>query len=155
MRVVIQRVKASSVEVDNRVVGEIEKGILMLLGVQPDDGDNEIEYICDKVANLRIFEDEEGKMNRSLLDIKGDLLIVPQFTLLANCQRGRRPDFIEAAPPDVAAVIFEKTVDFAQKYNIKIQRGIFGAHMFVKILNDGPVTIILESKSKKERQTTT
>lgn len=146
MRAVVQRVSNSSVTVDQNVVGKIDKGIMVLLGVNDDDNSKDVEYLVDKIVNLRIFEDENEKMNLSLLDIKGDLLVVSQFTLYGDCRKGRRPNFIDAAKPDIAIPLYEEFIDKAKKYGIKVETGKFGAHMNVDIMNDGPVTLLIDSK---------
>lgn len=144
MKLVIQRVKNASVEVDKKVVGEIEKGFLVLIGIKVGDTKQQADYLVKKVCNLRIFEDENGKMNLSLKDVAGKLLIVSQFTLYGNCNDGNRPSFIEAARPDEAIPLYEYFCDECSKNGIEVQRGIFGADMKVQLLNDGPVTIVIE-----------
>ena len=150
MRVVIQRVSESSVAVDNNTVGSIGKGILVLLGVGHDDTQTDIDYLCDKIVNLRIFEDDNGKMNLSLLDIEGELLIVSQFTLLGDIRKGRRPNFTDAAKPDIAEKMYLDFIEKCKSYEgiRKIQTGIFGADMKVNLTNDGPVTILIDSKKQ-------
>lgn len=145
MRAVVQRVTESKVVVDGEIVGEIGQGLLVLLGVGKKDGLKDVEYLAGKIVNLRIFEDDEGKMNRSLLDIGGQALIVSQFTLWGDCRKGRRPSFIDAAPPDAAEKLYLEFVDKAASYGIKTQTGRFGAMMQVDLVNDGPVTLIIES----------
>ena len=146
MRAVVQRVSSSSVTVDDNVIGSVNKGLMVLLGVTHDDSDSDIDYMVDKILNLRIFEDEEDKMNLSLLDVKGELLVISQFTLFGDCRKGRRPNFMEAARPEVATDVYEKFVSKAKGYNLKVETGKFAAHMIVDIVNDGPVTIIIDSK---------
>ncbi|CAH2212630.1 D-aminoacyl-tRNA deacylase [Tepidibacter aestuarii] len=146
MRAVVQRVSNSSVTVDQNVVGKIDKGIMVLLGINDDDNSKDVEYLVDKIVNLRIFEDENEKMNLSLLDIKGELLVVSQFTLYGDCRKGRRPNFTDAAKPDKAVPLYEEFIDKAKKYGIKVETGKFGAHMKVDIMNDGPVTLLIDSK---------
>lgn len=146
MRGVIQRVKSSSVKVDDKVIGEIKEGLLILLGVGEGDQDQDLDYIFEKTINLRIFEDEEGKMNKSLLDIGGELLVVSQFTLYGDVRKGRRPSFSSSAKPDMAEVYYEKFLEKSRSEGIKTQSGEFGADMEVSIVNDGPVTILLDSK---------
>lgn len=146
MRAVVQRVKNSKVTVDNKIVGEIEKGLLVLLGVGEEDGAKDLDYIYDKVINLRIFEDEDKKMNLSLLDIGGELLIVSQFTLYGDARRGRRPSFSSSAKPDVAEKYYEEFIARAKEEGIKTEAGVFGGDMEVELLNDGPVTILLDSE---------
>lgn len=147
MKAVIQRVSDASVKVDNELVSKIEKGFLVLLGVESGDSENDADVLANKIANLRIFEDENEKMNLSLLDISGDMLVVSQFTLLANCSHGRRPDFFSAEKPKRAEELYlyfcEKSEALLSK---NVQKGVFGADMKVSLLNDGPVTIILDSK---------
>jgi D-tyrosyl-tRNA(Tyr) deacylase len=145
MIAVVQRVIKSSVEVDGKVVGEIGKGVNILLGVAEEDTEEDINKLVNKIVYLRMFEDENKKMNYSLLDINGEALIISQFTLLANLKKGRRPSFEYAAKPDKAKALYEKFVEEFSKY-VKVQTGIFGADMKVYILNDGPVTFILDSK---------
>lgn len=144
MKLVIQRVKNASVEVDNKIVGEIEKGFLVLIGIKVGDTKQQADYLVKKVCNLRVFEDENQKMNLSLKDVGGKLLIVSQFTLYGNCNDGNRPSFIEAARPEEAIPLYEYFCDECSKNGIEVQRGIFGADMKVQLLNDGPVTIIME-----------
>ena len=145
MRAVVQRVSQAAVKVDGTVVGKIGHGVLLLLGVQTGDTENDLRWMLDKVLNLRIFEDEQGKMNLSLKDVNGQLLVVSQFTLLGDARKGRRPSFTEAAPPELAKAYFEKFVDLASK-EIDVKSGVFQAHMEVQLVNDGPVTILLDSK---------
>lgn len=145
MKVVIQRVTSSNVVVDNRIVGEIGKGLTILLGVGKDDSQKDIDFFVDKISNLRIFSDDEGKMNRSLLDVQGELLIVSQFTLYGDCRKGRRPSFIDAAPPTIANELYENFCQAFRAAGIHVQTGIFQADMKVTIENDGPVTFVLES----------
>lgn len=144
MKLVIQRVKNASVEVDKKVVGKIEKGFLVLIGIRVGDTKQQADYLVKKVCNLRVFEDESGKMNLSLKDVAGKLLIVSQFTLYGNCNDGNRPSFIEAARPDEAIPLYEYFCDECVKNGIEVQKGIFGADMKVQVLNDGPVTIVME-----------
>lgn len=146
MRAVVQRVKRANVTVDNKVIGEIKHGILLLLGVEGDDDGKDLEYMCDKVPNLRIFEDENGKMNKSLLDVGGSILVISQFTLLGDARKGRRPSFTEAAQPDKAVPMYAKFISSMKEKNIFTQEGEFGADMQVELVNDGPVTILLDSK---------
>lgn len=144
MKLVVQRVKKAQVEIQEKTVGKIEKGFLVLLGVTHEDNKETADYLVKKLCNLRVFEDEKGKMNLSIKDVKGELLIVSQFTLYANCLNGNRPSFIEAAKPDFANEIYEYFCDECSKNEIKVEKGIFGADMQVSLINDGPVTIILE-----------
>jgi len=145
MRAVVQRVSSSKVTVDGELTGEINKGLLVLLGVTHEDTSKDVDYIIDKVLNLRIFEDENEKMNLSLKDVCGELLVVSQFTLYGDCRKGRRPSFSNAARPEVATKLYEEFIDKARKEGIVTQTGMFGAHMMVDLTNDGPVTILLES----------
>ena len=145
MIAVIQRVIKSSVEVDGKIVGEIGKGINILLGIAEEDTEEDINKLVNKIVNLRIFEDENRKMNYSLLDIGGEALIISQFTLVANLKKGRRPSFEYAAKPEKAKALYEKFIEEFSKY-AKVKKGIFSADMKVYILNDGPVTFILDSK---------
>lgn len=146
MRAVVQRVERSKVDVDGKTIGSIEKGLLIFLGVGQEDGDKDLDYIFDKIINLRIFEDEDGKMNRSLLDIEGELLVVSQFTLYGDARKGRRPSFSSSARPDLANEMYEEFIARARNMGIRTETGEFGADMKVDILNDGPVTILLDSE---------
>ncbi|MFZ5569823.1 MAG: D-aminoacyl-tRNA deacylase [Thermodesulfobacteriota bacterium] len=145
MRAVIQRVKESSVHVDGEKIAAISGGLLVLLGVAAGDTDAEADYLADKIANLRIFEDQNGKMNRSLLETGGRILVVSQFTLLGDCRKGRRPSFTGAAPPDTANRLYESFVERLRGRGLQAATGRFGAMMQVHLINDGPVTLILES----------
>jgi D-tyrosyl-tRNA(Tyr) deacylase len=147
MRAVVQRVKQSSVKAGNEVVGQIGIGLLVLLGVARDDTVKDADYLVNKIINLRIFEDQDGKMNRSLLETGGELLAVSQFTLLADCRKGRRPSFVEAADPQKATDLYEKFVDRVRENGVKVQTGRFRAMMEVALINDGPVTVIIESRT--------
>lgn len=144
MRLVVQRVKNAKVEVEGKTVGSINQGFLVLLGVTHTDTKAEADYLVKKLCNLRVFEDENGKMNLGLKDVGGELLIVSQFTLYADCTQGNRPSFTNAAKPDVANELYEYFCEKCREQNIKVEKGIFGADMKVSLLNDGPVTIILE-----------
>ena len=144
MKVVIQRVEKAKVEVQDRTVGEIGPGLLALVAIHLDDHLKQIAPLVEKMLHLRIFSDGEGKMNRSLLDVEGALLVVSQFTLYANCKSGRRPSFTDSAPPDRAKEMYETFVSFAKEKVEQVETGVFGAHMKVQLLNDGPVTMILE-----------
>ncbi len=146
MRVVVQRVKHASVTINGTVNGKINNGFLVLLGVQSTDSEQDVDYLVKKVTNLRIFSDENDKMNLSLKDVNGELLIVSQFTLYANCKEGNRPSFVEAAKPDIAIPLYEYFVSECKKIISVVETGIFGADMKVDLLNDGPVTIIMDSK---------
>ena len=145
MRAVVQRVKSASVTVDGELVSKIEAGVLIFLGVAHDDTATELAYIANKVANLRIFEDEDGKMNRSLLETGGAALVVSQFTLYGDCRKGRRPSFINAARPEVANTLYEQFITLLKQQSIPTQGGTFQAMMDVQLINDGPVTILLDS----------
>lgn len=144
MRLVVQRVKNAEVKVDEKITGSIEKGFLVLLGVTHTDTKETADYLVKKLCKLRIFEDENEKMNLGLKDIGGSLLIVSQFTLYADCSEGNRPSFINAAKPDMANELYEYFCNKCKEQDIKVEKGIFGADMKVSLLNDGPVTIILE-----------
>ncbi len=146
MRGVVQRVKRASVTVDNKIIGEINHGILLLFGVEETDNEKDLEYMCEKVPNLRIFEDENGKMNKSLIDVEGSILVVSQFTLLGDARKGRRPSFIQAALPEKAVPMYESFINRMKAKEIFTQCGEFGADMDVELVNDGPVTILLDSK---------
>ena len=145
MRAVVQRVKSASVTVDGERVSEIGAGVLIFLGVAHEDTTKELEYIANKVANLRIFEDADGKMNCSLLETGGAALVVSQFTLYGDCRKGRRPSFINAARPEVANALYEAFITALEKRNVPTQGGTFQAMMDVQLINDGPVTILLDS----------
>lgn len=144
MKLVIQRVAKAQVEVDEKIVGKISKGYLVLFGVKEGDTIEQADALADKLCKLRIFEDENEKMNLSINDIDGELLIVSQFTLYANCEKGNRPSFVEAMEPKRANEIYEYFVERCKKKVRKVEKGVFGAHMKVSLLNDGPVTIVLE-----------
>lgn len=146
MRAVVQRVTHGKVTVNSEVVGAIGQGLVVLLGVGNGDTVEDARYMADKIVNLRIFEDAGGKMNLSLLDIAGEVLAVSQFTLYGDCRKGRRPGFAEAAPPAEAEELYLKFVDFVQGYGVKVEQGRFRTHMVVDIQNDGPVTLLLDSK---------
>lgn len=146
MKIVVQRSKEASVSVMGDIVGKISKGFLLLVGVTHDDTEVDVAYLADKVANLRVFEDETGKMNLSLLDVGGEILSVSQFTLYGDCRKGRRPNFMDAAKPEHAVKIYEAFNAALQDKGISVATGKFGAMMDVNLINDGPVTLILESK---------
>lgn len=146
MRAVVQRVSRARVEVGDEITGEIGRGLLVLLGVSQQDTETDADYLLEKILNLRIFEDAEDKMNLSLTDIRGDLLVVSQFTLYGDTRRGRRPSFIQAAPPAVAKKLYEYFVGKARVSNLKVSTGQFQAMMEVELVNDGPVTIIIDSE---------
>lgn len=143
MRVLLQRVSSASVTVDGVVTGAIEHGLLLLVGVGPLDGLAEVRQLADKVATLRIFGDDAGKFNRSLLDVGGAALVVSQFTLYADARKGRRPSFVDAAQPDVAAPLVKAFGRALELHGVRVEHGVFGAHMEVALVNDGPVTIML------------
>ncbi|MBR3791677.1 MAG: D-tyrosyl-tRNA(Tyr) deacylase [Clostridia bacterium] len=146
MRAVVQRVLNASVEVENKIVGQINQGFLVLLGVGQEDDESDMKYIADKIMNLRVFEDENEKMNLSINDIKGELLVVSQFTLYGDCRKGRRPSFDTAGEPKMAKELYLKTCEYFKSFGIKTETGIFAADMKVNLLNDGPVTLLLDSK---------
>jgi D-tyrosyl-tRNA(Tyr) deacylase len=145
MRAVIQRVTQASVSVDHQIIGAINQGLMILVGVTHDDDETSARYLAQKIATLRIFEDDAGKFNFSALDVGASALVVSQFTLYADTRRGRRPDFIDAARPEVAEPLIEQFVALLREQGLKVETGKFQAHMLVNILNDGPVTIILDS----------
>jgi D-tyrosyl-tRNA(Tyr) deacylase len=144
MIVVIQRVKKASVTIEDKLFSEINKGILVLLGVEKNDTEEQAKFLADKIVNLRIFEDSAGKMNLSLFEIKGEILIVSQFTLAGDCKKGKRPSFDNAAKPETAIPIYEKFCEFVAQSGISFKTGVFGAMMDVELINDGPVTFVLE-----------
>ncbi len=146
MRAVIQRVKESSVSVNNEIIGKIGSGLMVLLGVAETDRVEDADYLAAKIVNLRIFEDENHKMNLSLLDIGGDMLVVSQFTLLADCRKGRRPSFVHAAGPNKANELYERFVEQVRQKGANVATGRFRAMMDVSLINDGPVTLIVESR---------
>ena len=146
MRAVFQRVSSAKVSVDGEVVSSISSGLLVLLGVSKDDSEADAQYLADKTANLRIFGDDEGKMNLSVSDIDGEILAVSQFTLYGDCRKGRRPSFIAAARPEKAESLYEKYVSNLTNMGLKVKTGVFQAHMDVELVNDGPVTILIDSK---------
>ena len=148
MKALIQRVTAASVCVEGKLVGEIKTGLVVLLGVAADDQEKDADYLADKIVNLRIFNDAEGKFNLSAIDTNADLLVVSQFTLLADTKKGRRPSFTLAALPEKAESLYIYLIRSLEFSGLKVQTGIFGAHMLVKILNDGPVTIMIDSRDK-------
>lgn len=144
----MQRVHNASVSVDGKLVGQINTGLLVYLGVGKNDTEKDVEWMCDKIANLRIFEDSNGKMNLSLLQVNGELLVISQFTLYGDCRRGRRPSFDEAAPPEIGEKLYEMFIEKMKQQVKRVERGIFGAHMEVESINDGPVTILLDSERR-------
>ena len=148
MRIVLQRVSHASVTVEEKVIGKIQRGFLLLVGVTHDDAMEDMEYLVRKIVQMRIFEDEEGKLNRSIQDIGGEILSVSQFTLYADTKKGNRPSFSKAAPGDVAIEMFEQFNGLLRDTGIPVETGQFGADMKVELLNDGPVTILLDSKNR-------
>ena len=150
MRVVIQRVSKAKVEIAGKITGQIGQGLLIFLGIENADTQEDIDWLVHKIKNLRIFNDEQGKMNRSLLDIQGEVLIVSQFTLHAKTKKGHRPSYIHAAKPDVAVPLYEAFVNkFKENFKQKVATGQFGAMMKVSLVNEGPVTIIIDTKNKE------
>lgn len=145
MRAVVQRVKTASVKVEGAVTGEISEGFLILLGVKDTDTEKEVNWLANKIVSLRVFEDEDGKMNKELKDINGEVLVVSQFTLYGDCIKGKRPSFIKAARPETAVPLYEKFKEVIVGKGITVQSGVFGADMKVELLNDGPVTLILDT----------
>lgn len=148
MKAVIQRVSEASVKVDGEIVGKISDGLLLLIGIDEEDEKTDADWLVQKILNLRIFGDKDGKLNLSVLDIAGEILCISQFTLIADYKKGNRPSFIKAAKPDKAIPLFEYFKTEIAKSNLKIESGIFGADMKVSLLNDGPVTIVMDSKTK-------
>jgi D-aminoacyl-tRNA deacylase len=144
MRALLQRVSRASVTVDGKVISRIGKGLVILLGVGHGDGEVQVSFLAEKIANLRVFEDDQGKTNLSILEVQGEAIVVSQFTLYADTRKGRRPSFIEAALPDVAEPLVDRFVELLRGHGIPTQAGKFGAHMEVEIRNDGPVTVWLE-----------
>lgn len=145
MRLVVQKVSQSSVKIEGEIVGAIDKGYMVLVGITNGDGELLVEKMVDKLVNLRIFEDENDKLNLSLLDVGGSVLSISQFTLYANCKKGRRPSFIDAAKPDISSPLYDFFNKKLEEKGINVERGVFGAMMEVSLINDGPVTIILDS----------
>ncbi|MDM7323815.1 MAG: D-aminoacyl-tRNA deacylase [Thermus sp.] len=148
MRAVVQRVTEASVEVDGEEVGRIGLGVLVLLGVGQGDTVEEAHYLARKIVNLRIFQDEAGKMNLSLKEVGGEVLLVSQFTLYADVRKGNRPSFVKAAPPDVGKRLYEAAIEAFLEQGVHVETGVFGAHMRVHLVNDGPVTLILDSETR-------
>ena len=146
MRTVVQRVKGAKIEVDRQIVGSIGKGLLVYLGVGKDDTEKDVDFIADKLVNLRIFADENDKMNLSVLDVQGAILLVSQFTLYGDCRKGRRPGFDLAGEPQTAEALYEKTIDAIRQKGSPVETGVFAAHMDVTSINDGPVMFLLDSK---------
>ena len=151
MKAVIQRVAHASVVVDGETVGSCGEGFMILLGVAAGDTEADAELLCRKIVNLRIFQDENGKMNRSIKDINGEMLVISQFTLLANYRHGNRPDFLESAKPDEANRLYEYFKSLAKTEVKRVEAGVFGAHMEVSLLNNGPVTIVMDSEVLKKK----
>ena len=149
MKVLIQRVKRASVTIDNEIYSSLKKGILALVGIEKGDSREQVEKLAKKVAGLRIFPDENDKMNKSILDIKGEMLIVSQFTLCGDCKKGTRPSFDKSAPPEIANNLYEEFIKEINSYDIKTQTGKFGAMMDIELINDGPVTIIIDTKNRE------
>ena len=148
MKVVIQRVSEASVSIDGRIKSKIESGFLILLGVQIDDDDSDVEFLVKKISGLRVFNDSNGKMNLSILQVSGSILVISQFTLHASTKKGNRPSFILAARPEKAIPLYEKFIEGLRNYSIPVEAGLFGADMKVALINDGPVTVIIDSKNK-------
>ena len=150
MKVVIQRVKESSVEIDNQIKAEIGKGLLVLIGISQEDNKLDVEWLANKVLNIRIFNDPDGVMNKSIIDIKGEILIISQFTLMALTKKGNRPSYIKSASHEIAIPLYNYFIELLEsKLNNRTKTGIFGADMKVRLINDGPVTIIIDSKNKE------
>ena len=148
MRVVIQRVSEASVKVDNQIVGEIGKGLMLLIGVDESDENSDADWLVKKILDVRVFSDDEGKMNHSVKDMNGEILCISQFTLISDYKKGNRPSYIKAARPDKAIPLFEYFKDEMKKSGLKTESGIFGADMKVLLINDGPVTLVFDSKTK-------
>lgn len=150
MRIVVQRVKEAQVKVDEKVVGKIDQGLLLLIGIEEEDAEDDLEWMCKKILGMRIFSDDEGKMNWSIQQVEGKILAISQFTLHASTKKGNRPSFVKAARPEKADKLYR---DFIQKLEFagagKVEQGVFGAHMEVSLINDGPVTIVMDSKQKE------
>ncbi len=151
MRLLIQRVSETTVSIDGAVHSSIGKGLLVLIGIHQSDSSSDIPWLAKKLVELRIFEDENDKMNRSVLDIKGEILVISQFTLYADCRRGRRPDFIDAANPKLAEQLYDEFVNEVKTYGLTVKTGVFAANMQVSLVNDGPVTIILDSRDSRSK----
>jgi D-tyrosyl-tRNA(Tyr) deacylase len=149
MRALVQRVSNASVAVDGETLGDIGSGLVVMLGISSEDSETDADYIVGKTVNLRIFADEQGRFNRSALDIRAELLVISQFTLYADTRKGRRPSFTDAAPPEQASKLFEHTLDLFRASGLKVETGRFQAHMLVSIANDGPVTIMIDSSDRE------
>lgn len=146
MRAVVQRVAKAEVSVEGQIAGSISKGILVLLGISQDDTFDEVKWLSDKITGLRIFEDNEGKMNLSLLDVEGEMLVVSQFTLYGDCRKGKRPSYSRAARPEQAILLYNQFIEYCKStYDINVSTGVFQAHMDVTLINEGPVTLIIDS----------
>lgn len=150
MRLVVQRVSSAEVRVDERIVGEIGNGLMVLLGIEQGDTDTELLWCVQKTVGLRIFPDDEQKMNRSLLDVRGEMLVVSQFTLLGDVEKGKRPSFVNAAAPDVANKMYERFCELVRAEGVRVATGIFAAKMTVTIVNEGPVTIVIERRKEEK-----
>ena len=148
MRAVIQRVNRASVKIDNIIHGEIAHGMLVLLGISKSDEKTDLQWLAEKTVNLRIFEDQQGKMNRSLADIDGEMLIISQFTLYGDCRKGRRPGFSSAAPPEIAEPLYQQFIEEVKNRQVRVATGIFQATMEVELINDGPVTLMLDTEKQ-------
>ena len=146
MRAVIQRVSRASVTVDDQITGQIKQGLLVFLGVGKEDGQSDIDFLADKITNLRIFSDADGKMNLSVKDIDGGVLLISQFTLFGKCRKGRRPDFTAAGDPQTANMLYEQMIETIQAKGVPVESGVFAAHMDIDSINDGPVTLLLDSR---------
>ena len=149
MKAIVQRVRSASVEVEHKIVGQIGHGILIMLGAARGDSESDVDYMAGKIPLLRVFSDEAGKMNRSVIDIHGAILLVSEFTLLGDTTQGRRPGFDEAAPPEIARQLYEMTIDKLKASGLPVQTGVFGASMLVTLQNDGPVTFLLDSHRRQ------
>lgn len=148
MRALIQRVTHAKVSIDDQVVGQIEKGLVIFIGFKNEDSEVEVQALAERIVNLRIFEDADGKTNLSILQVGATILAISQFTLYADCRRGRRPGFSYAAKPDLAQPLYDKFVEELERYSLRVAQGVFGAHMLVEIRNDGPFTILLDSEER-------
>jgi len=149
MRLVIQRVQKASVSVDEKVIGEINKGLVVFVAIKQGDDESAAKWLAEKCVNLRIFEDDDGKFNLSALDVGGEILVISQFTLYADCRKGRRPSFVNAAAPELSEPLYNRFVEFLRKGELKVAEGSFGARMLVEIYNDGPVTVIIDTENRK------
>jgi D-tyrosyl-tRNA(Tyr) deacylase len=149
MRVLLQRVSEASVKIEGKINGQIHQGLLLLVGICAEDSQDDIDWLIQKIVNMRIFSDENGKMNLSIQDIQGEFLVISQFTLHASTKKGNRPSFIEAARPEIAIALYENFITQLKLTNLKVETGIFGADMKVSLVNDGPVTIAIDSKNKE------